>query len=87
MMTFSVGLGLFRPIVMGGVSKNSPEGESGAVLGVTNSLGSLSQILGPVAGGFLLKNYVADSLIYLEIFLLLVVGFVITKLDIIEKSK
>ena len=86
MITFSIGLGLFRPIVMGGVSKNSPKGESGAVLGVTNSLGSLGQILGPVAGGFLLKNYVADSIIYLEIVLLIVVGLVMRKLDIIEKK-
>lgn len=87
MMTFAIGLGLFRPIIMGGVSKNSPKGESGAVLGVTNSLGSLGQILGPVTGGFLLKNYSADSLVYLEIVLLIIVGLVMRKLDIIEKAK
>jgi len=87
MMTFAIGLGLFRPIVMGSVSKHSPKGESGAVLGVTNSLGSLGQILGPVAGGFLLNNYQPNSLIYLEIFILMVVGFVMSKLDIIEKTR
>ena len=54
---FSFGSGVLRPIVLGTISRNSPENEQGAVLGVTNSLGSMTQIVGPLIGGYLIGTF------------------------------
>ena len=82
MALFATGLGLFRPIVMGNISRQAPKGEQGAVLGVTNSLGSVSQMIGPMLGGLILTNFYHEYLIYFEIMLLVVVGLVIRQLDL-----
>lgn len=85
MMMFATGMALFRPIVMGNISRQAPQGEQGAVMGVTSSLGSISQIIGPVVGGFILSSFYHEYLIYFEMILLVVVGLVISRLDFVKK--
>ena len=80
----AIGWGLFRPIIMGNVSRKTPDDEQGAVLGVASSLGSISQIIGPVLGGFILSNFHYEYLIYFEIILLLIIGFFISRLGLVK---
>lgn len=84
MMLPAIGWGLFRPIIMGNVSRKTPDDEQGAVLGVASSLGSISQIIGPVLGGFILSNFHYEYLIYFEIILLLIIGFFISRLGLVK---
>ena len=54
---FSTGAGVIRPLLVGGVSKKVSGKEQGAILGITNSLGSLAQMIGPLIGGFVLSYF------------------------------
>jgi MFS transporter, DHA1 family, tetracycline resistance protein len=45
MMLVAIGWGLFRPIILGNISRKTSEAEQGATLGVASSLGSISQII------------------------------------------
>lgn len=56
MTFFASGSGVARPLLMGAISKRSHPKEQGAVMGITNSLGSLAQIIGPLIGGAII-NY------------------------------
>lgn len=84
LMLSAVGWGLFRPIMMGNISRKAADNEQGAVLGVASSLGSITQIIGPVIGGFILANFYYDYLIYFEIILLLVIGVFISRLSLVQ---
>jgi multidrug resistance protein len=84
LMLLAVGWGLFRPIMMGNISRRASEKEQGAVLGVASSLGSISQIIGPVIGGFILSNFYYDYLIYFEIMLIILVGVFISRLSLVR---
>lgn len=84
LMLSAVGWGLFRPIMMGNISRKAADNEQGAVLGVASSLGSITQIIGPVIGGFILANFYYDYLIYFEIILLLVIGVFISRLSLVK---
>lgn len=86
LMLAAVGWGLFRPIMMGNISRKASDKEQGAVLGVASSLGSISQMIGPVAGGFILSNFYYEYLIYFEIILLFVIGIFISRLNVVKKS-
>jgi DHA1 family tetracycline resistance protein-like MFS transporter len=59
---FSFGSGVLRPVLQGTISRGAPQEEQGSVLGITNSLGSISQIFGPVLGGFLINYFIPGSL-------------------------
>jgi DHA1 family tetracycline resistance protein-like MFS transporter len=50
MTFFAFGTGLYRPLLLGSISRGVSPREQGAVMGVTNSLGSLAQIIGPLMG-------------------------------------
>jgi MFS family permease len=47
-----IGTGIIQPTIMSMVSKYSPDGEQGKVLGITQSLASLGRVFGPLWGGF-----------------------------------
>jgi DHA1 family tetracycline resistance protein-like MFS transporter len=64
---FAFGSGLVRPLMMGAVSKSASESEQGAVMGVANSIGSVAQIVGPVAGGYLLTHFFPESVLLLSL--------------------
>jgi len=51
----SFGTGTLRPLLIGKISKSVSNSEQGAILGVTNSLGSFSQIIAPLISGFILN--------------------------------
>jgi MFS transporter, DHA1 family, tetracycline resistance protein len=52
----AVGLGLTQPALNSLISRRAGGGEQGAVLGVTQSLGSLARVLGPLAAGYLFAD-------------------------------
>ena len=85
MMMFAVGMALFRPIVMSNISKEAPDAERGSVMGLTNSLSSIAQMIGPMIGGFILSKFYYEYLVYFEIFLVVIVGIVISRLDFVKK--
>ncbi|HKA87671.1 MAG TPA: MFS transporter [Haliangiales bacterium] len=52
----SFGNGILRPTLSSLVSQQAGRGEQGVVLGLTQSLMSVAQIVGPLAGGLLLEH-------------------------------
>ena len=78
----SFGSGIIRPLIMGEVSRKATEREQGAVMGVTNALGSVAQVFGPLMGGFMLTYLIPESVIILA-FLIMVpsVGLVLFRKD------
>ncbi|MFZ5437891.1 MAG: MFS transporter [Patescibacteria group bacterium] len=63
MTFFSFGTGVTRPLLNGAISRKAPEDEQGAIMGVANSLGSLSQIIGPILGGLLLTTSFPEGML------------------------
>lgn len=62
---FAFGSGLLRPLMMGDVSRSVGNNEQGKIMGITSSIGSLAQILGPLIGGFLISQIHSRSIIVL----------------------
>jgi DHA1 family tetracycline resistance protein-like MFS transporter len=58
---FSFGAGTARPILVGEISRQADEDEQGALLGVSDSLGSFAQIIGPLIGGFMVSMFFPGS--------------------------
>ena len=50
MTFFAFGTGLYRPLLLASISRGVSRREQGAIMGITNSLGSLAQIIGPLMG-------------------------------------
>ena len=63
MTIYAFGSGIARPLITGSISKTASEKEQGAVMGVTNSLGSIAQIFGPIIGGLLLNTNKPETLL------------------------
>lgn len=59
---YAFGSGVSRPVIMGGISKLVSPKEQGAILGVTASIASMSQIIGPIIGGALINYFFPGSL-------------------------
>ncbi len=59
---FSFGAGTARPILVGEISRQAKEDEQGALLGVSDSLGSFGQIIGPLVGGFMMDVFFPGSM-------------------------
>ncbi|MFC1727360.1 MFS transporter [Patescibacteria group bacterium] len=62
MTFFAIGSGLSRPLLIGAISREVSDKDQGAILGVTNSLGSLAQIFGPLIGGIILDRFFSGYL-------------------------
>ncbi len=62
---FTIGTGLLRPLIQASVSVVIPETEQGALLGVTNSFSSISQIFGPTMGTAMLQHSGAQGVMLL----------------------
>jgi multidrug resistance protein len=86
-MLVAIGWGLFRPIILGSISRQASEEEQGATLGVASSLGSISQIIGPIVGGFILSNFYHEYLIYFEITLFILAGIFISRLGSVKNHR
>lgn len=50
-IVLGIGTGLLQPTILSLVSKHSPLGEQGAVLGINQSFSAMARVLGPVWGG------------------------------------
>ncbi|MFC2174337.1 MFS transporter [archaeon] len=61
MTLFAFGSGVSRPVMMGDISRRVSEKEQGAIMGVANSLGSFTGIIGPLMGGFLINYFFPGS--------------------------
>lgn len=59
---FAFGASLLRPSLTSHISRQAPAHKQGEVMGITDSLGSIAQIIGPLAGGFLIQNFFPGSL-------------------------
>jgi DHA1 family tetracycline resistance protein-like MFS transporter len=73
---FSIGSGLLRPFLLGEISRSAPENKQGEILGITSSLSSIAQIVGPILGGFALTYISAPSMPLLSM-LVTLTGFVV----------
>ena len=62
MTFFAVGNGFSRPLLTAGISRSVSGQEQGAILGVSNSLESLSRIIGPLAGGLIINYFPPGAL-------------------------
>jgi len=62
MTFFAFGSGTIRPVMIGDISRKVSDKEQGAMLGITGSIGSLSQIIGPFIGGFMIEYFFPGSL-------------------------
>ncbi|MBU1129992.1 MFS transporter, partial [Patescibacteria group bacterium] len=74
MSLLAFGNALARPLIMGSISKSVNENEQGAVIGLANSLGSLSRIVGPLIGGYLLTNFFPESVMLASMFFMALGG-------------
>lgn len=54
---FSIGSGLTRPMMINTLSIKSRKNERGKLMGVLDSLASVSQMIGPLIGGLIIENY------------------------------
>ncbi|MFH1473429.1 MAG: MFS transporter [Candidatus Aenigmatarchaeota archaeon] len=54
---FAFGSGVSRPVLQGSISRIVSSKKQGALMGVTNSLMSISQIIGPLLGGFVISYF------------------------------
>ncbi len=79
MTFFSFGTGLTRPLLNGAISRKAPENEQGAIMGVANSLGSLSQIIGPILGGILLSTSFPEGMLIVAAGIMLLGLFIFLK--------
>jgi len=73
---FAIGSGLSRPLILGGLSRSVSSKEQGAVIGVANSLGSLSRIIGPLIGGAII-NYLYPGFLGIVAGLIIIIGLII----------
>lgn len=76
---FGFGGSFVRPILTADISRSVSPRQQGTILGVTGSLQSLSQIIGPILGGFLLTNFSPNSLGVVSFFILLLAIFLALK--------
>lgn len=84
---FSFGSGVLRPIVLGDISRNSSEKEQGAVLGVTNSMGSITQMIGPLVGGFMINYFFPGSLGIVAAFMASIGLLLLIREDAMKRNK
>jgi len=54
---FAIGAGLTHPTLNAYINEFSDNTDRGKLMGLTSSLQSISQIIGPLAGGFIINNY------------------------------
>jgi predicted MFS family arabinose efflux permease len=65
------------PILVGTISKLSHESSQGKTLGISQSIQSLSMVLAPFFGGFLLEPHSKTPFIFASISVLVAIGFLI----------
>lgn len=61
-VVFAFGASILRPSLVSRLSRLATDQQQGTMMGVTSSLASISQIVGPLLGGFLIQNFFPGSL-------------------------
>lgn len=61
-IAFTFGASILRPSLVSYISRQASAKKQGEVMGITDSLGSISQIIGPLVGGFLIQSFFPGSL-------------------------
>jgi MFS family permease len=59
---FSIGAGIIRPTITSEISSKTSIRNRGKVMGVADSLQSISQVLTPLIGGFIIEKMFPGSL-------------------------
>jgi DHA1 family tetracycline resistance protein-like MFS transporter len=78
--TLALGMGLMQPSLTSLISRRAGREEQGEVMGVSQSVGSLSRVLGPVAAGFFFGEFGRDAAFVWGAVLVAVALFVAMKL-------
>jgi DHA1 family tetracycline resistance protein-like MFS transporter len=78
--TLALGMGLMQPSLSSLISRRAGREEQGEVMGVSQSVGSLSRVLGPVAAGFFFGEFGRDAAFVWGAVLVAVALFVAVKL-------
>jgi len=76
----ALGMGLMQPSLSSLISRRAGREEQGEVMGVSQSVGSLSRVLGPVAAGFFFGEFGRDAAFFWGAVLVAVALFVAVKL-------
>ncbi len=77
---YSFGSGVSRPVLIGSISRKVSSEKQGSIMGVTSSLGSVSRIIGPLVGGFMIENFFPGSL-GIAAAVVMAIGLLIIKLN------
>ncbi len=80
------GQGVTNPSITSSISQVSGPGDQGGILGVTQSLGSLARILGPIWGG-LVFDHLGFQYLYLTGGLLMMLAFVLSVSSLRPKAQ
>jgi DHA1 family tetracycline resistance protein-like MFS transporter len=80
MSALALGMGLMQPSLNSLISRRAGREEQGEVLGVSQSVGSLSRVLGPAAAGFFFGEFGRDAVFFWGAVLVAAALFVALKL-------
>jgi MFS family permease len=80
----ALGMGLTQPSLNSLISRRAGSEEQGEVLGVSQSVGSLSRVLGPVAAGFFFAEFGRDAVFFWGA--MLVAGALLLALKLVRGS-
>ena len=80
MSALALGMGLMQPSLNSLISRRAGREEQGEVLGVSQSVGSLSRVLGPAAAGFFFAEFGRDAVFFWGAVLVTAALFVALKL-------
>jgi DHA1 family tetracycline resistance protein-like MFS transporter len=78
--TLALGMGLMQPSLSSLISRRAGREEQGEVMGVSQSVGSLSRVLGPVAAGFFFGEFGRDAAFFWDAVLVAAALFMALKL-------
>jgi DHA1 family tetracycline resistance protein-like MFS transporter len=53
---FSIGSGMSRPVITAGISRTASDKQQGEIMGLLSSLQSVSQMITPIMGGFIIQT-------------------------------
>ncbi len=82
---FSFGASILRPSLTSHISRQASANKQGEVMGITDSLGSVSQIIGPLVGGFLIQSFFPGSLGIVAT-TVMTIGLVVLIIDLRQKN-
>jgi len=85
MAFFAIGAGITRPVIVSDISRKAKEGEKGKFMGVLDAIGSISQIISPLIGGFIISNYYS-GIIGLLAAIFMLIALIFESVQVINKN-